>query len=62
MLGEIGIGRPSPALRSGGPHAAITLGATLGAIGILLPLDGRKTSLQLLDGYRGRRWRMGSKL
>jgi hypothetical protein len=31
-------------------------------IRILLPLDGRKTSLQLLDSYQGRRWRMGSKL
>ena len=40
----------------------MTLGATLGAIGILSPLDRHKTSLLLLDSYQGRRWRMGSKL
>jgi hypothetical protein len=39
----------------------MTLGATSRIIGILLPLDGRETSLLLLDGYRGRRLRMGSK-
>ena len=41
----------------------MTLGANVPEhIGILLPLDGRETSLLLLDGYRGRRLRVGSKL
>jgi hypothetical protein len=40
----------------------MTLGATSRIIGISLPLDERETSLLLLDGYRGRRLRMGSKL
>jgi hypothetical protein len=40
----------------------MTLGATSRIIGISLPLDGRETSLLLLDGYRGRRLRVGSKL
>ena len=40
----------------------MTLGATSRIIGILLPLDGRETSLLLLDDYRGRRLRVGSKL
>ena len=33
----------------------MTLGATSRIIGISLPLDGRETSLLLLDDYRGRR-------
>jgi hypothetical protein len=40
----------------------MTLGATSRIIGISPPLDGRETSLLLLDGNRGRRWRVGSKL
>jgi hypothetical protein len=40
----------------------MTLGAASRIIGIPLPLDGRETSLLLLDSYRGRRLRMGSKL
>jgi hypothetical protein len=40
----------------------MTLGATTRIIGISPPLDGSKTSSLLLDSYRGRRQRVGSKL